>query len=179
MGEEPVLGSGERRVVLPDGRTLVIRPSGDADVAGIEHLYDSLSDDDRYRRFFSVYHPGPSFFTRLVHIVERGGLDLVAVVEPTDGTPAFVVAEAGYFPMPNGDAELAVTVDRARRGWLGAYLLDVLVAEARQRGIPNLEAEILLENRPMLALVRNRAHVVLCREDPATIRVAIGAAAAR
>ena len=44
----------------------------------------------------------------------------------------------------------------AWRGWLGPYLLDALVSAARDRGVPGLEADVLVTNQPMLALLRSR-----------------------
>src|SRR5688572_18524978 len=104
-----------RRSRLPDGRRLVVREVTEADLPGLRALYEGLDDDARYRRFFSVYHPGEHFFRRLLDASGRGGACLVAVVDGADGDPGEVVAEAGYEPLPNGDAELAITIDRAWR----------------------------------------------------------------
>jgi hypothetical protein len=168
------LVTGEREVALPHGQTLLVRPSCDRDLNGIQALYDGLNDDDRRRRFFSLYRPPASFFQELVHVTELGGLDLVALVSDA-GSPGTVVAEAGYFPLKNGDGELAITICKAWRGWLGAYLLNVLVTEAGGRGVPNLEAEILVDNRAMLALVRGRGFATLSHEIGSSTRVLIGA----
>jgi hypothetical protein len=69
-----------RRVQLPDDRTLVIRPTEADDVDGLVKLYEGLDEDDRYRRFFSMYWPRPHFFERLVVAAERGGACLAAEV---------------------------------------------------------------------------------------------------
>lgn len=45
------------------------------------------------------------------------------------------------------------------RGWLGPYLLDILVQQAAAAGIQNLQAEVLVENRPMLRLLLHRGAV--------------------
>jgi hypothetical protein len=45
---------GSRRVALPDGRALVIRPVVTTDVDGLATLYAGLDDESRYRRFFSI-----------------------------------------------------------------------------------------------------------------------------
>ena len=108
--------------------------------------------------------------------VERcrdGGLGLVAVVD--DGEPSSrVVADAGYVLRPNGDGEFALTVAADRRGWLGPYLLDVLVEAAAERGVRNLEADILTENRVMLSLVRRRGYVTDGDTDFLVVHVVIG-----
>lgn len=156
---------------LPDGRTMVVRPVAAGDVAGLRTLYEGFSIDDLHKRFFSAYHPTDKFLNSLVHAEEDGGFRLVAVV---DGE---LVGEVGYAALPNGDAEFGIAVAADWRGWLGAYLLDALVAEAAERGVPNLEAEILLENRRMLALVRARGYATVDHDEWTTARVIIGAAA--
>jgi hypothetical protein len=62
------------------------------------------------------------------------------------------------------------------RGWLGGYLLDALLEAAAPRGVPNLEAEILVENKRMLSLIRRRAFATIDRTDFTTIRVSVGTA---
>jgi hypothetical protein len=85
------------------------------------------------------------------------------------------VADGGYLPMPNGDAEFDLTVARPYRGWLGPYLLDVLLAHAAGAGIPNLEAEVLAQNGRILALIRSRGYAVLGHDDNTSMRVVVGA----
>jgi len=165
-----------RRVPLPGGRHLSIRLMRESDTAGLIALYGGLNEDDLYRRFFTAHVPPEAIVEKMTKVAERGGLGLVAVIEAQHGTPAFV-AEATYELLPDGDAELGITVAESARGWLGPYLLDTLVGEAAARGVRNLQAEVLLVNRRMLAMLRARGIAVIDRADqPATIRVAIGTA---
>lgn len=167
---------GHRSVELPDGRALVVRPVRPDDVDGLRALYDDLDDDDRYRRFFSAYHPDRAFFVKLATEQQRGGYGLVAEVLDT-GDERRIVGECGYtLPQGGGAPELAITVARHWRGWLGAYLLDALLEVAASRGIPNLRAEILLANRPMLALARARGYATVAHSDWTVVSVLIGTA---
>jgi hypothetical protein len=159
-------------VALADGRILTVRMVTRADVDGLDALFEGLSDEDRYRRFFGFSHPGRGFLEQMTRAAEEGGYRLVAVVS---GAADKLVAEAGYYPLPDGNGEFALTVAAGWRGWLGPYLLDALVAAAAARGIPNLQADILNENTQMLALVASRGYVTLSRET-AQERVAIDAA---
>ena len=84
-----------------------------------------------------------------------------------------VVAEAGYSIREDGDGDLAITVAAPWRGWLGAYLLDVLVRRAAADGVRNLQAEVLLENEPMLSLLRHRDAVALSHDD-GVVHLSIG-----
>ena len=156
---------------LPDGRTLVVRTAGPDDVDGVELLYAGLSSDDLHLRFFSTFHPHRDFFERLVGLPSEGGCCLVAVVD--DPGPR-LVAEAEYFLLPNGNGELAMTVAPDWRGWLGPYLLDALLEAAAARGVPNLEAEVLVENRRMLAVIRRHGYATLDGADYSEVRLVIG-----
>jgi hypothetical protein len=147
-----------------------------ADVDGLRELYEGLDDDDRYTRFFSLYRPDRAFYERMASAGERGGCELVAVVASADEHEGRIIGEAGYTLLPNGDGELAITIGKAWRGWLGPYLLDALVAEAARRNVTNLEAEILLANRPMLALARSRGYVTKEHTDWSMVHVVIGTA---
>ena len=159
-------------VHLSDGRALTIRPVSRDDIAGLDALFEGLCDEDRYRRFFGFSHPSRRFLEQMTQAEEEGGHRLVAVVS---GPPDEIVAEAGYALLPDGNGEFALTVAADWRGWLGPYLLDALVAAAAARGVPNLQADILLENTPMLALAASRGYVRIGRES-SEMRVAIAAA---
>ena len=167
-----------RRVPLPGGRLLTVRPVTPADVDGLAALYDGLSREDRYRRFFSSYYPPRAFFERMTTVVGRGGYGVVATVgTDTSGADAGrIVGEANYVPLDNGDGELGMVVAADQRGWLGPYMLDALVEAAAARGVPNLEASVLVTNRSMLTLVRARGYATLGSSDWVSVRLIIGTA---
>ncbi|HCU92211.1 MAG TPA: hypothetical protein DHU96_05515 [Actinobacteria bacterium] len=162
-------------VSLSAGRILTVRTVTEADVEGLNALFEGLSDEDRYYRFFGMSHPGRKFLEQMTRAEDEGSYRLVAVVS---GPEDKLVAEAGYAILPDGNGEFALTIAAGWRGWLGPYLLDALVAAAAARGVPNLQADILLDNLRMLALVSNRGYVTLDRQGP-QVRVAIDAAQPR
>jgi RimJ/RimL family protein N-acetyltransferase len=162
----------ERRVRLGDGTTLVVRELTEADLPGLRQLYASLSVPDLHRRFFSGARPPDSFFDRWFDRTRDEGCGLVAVAIDDEGER--IVADAGYVLLPNGSGELAITVDPTWRGWLGHYVLDALVEAARGRGVDTLEADVLLENREMLALLDARGSATIDHPDWNTVRVIIG-----
>lgn len=162
-------------VGLSGGRTLTVRTVTDADAEGLDALFEGLCDDDRYCRFFALSHPSRKFLEQMTRAEDEGGYRLVAVVS---GPQDKIVAEAGYVLLPDGNGEFSLTVAAGWRGWLGPYLLDALAAAAAARGVPNLQADILVTNVRMLALVSGRGYATLDRE-PSQIRVAIDAARPR
>lgn len=174
--------SGDRAVELADGSTLIVRPVRPSDADALAALYDELSEDDRYRRFFSAYRPPASFFERLARVADRGGYGVVATVDrpggPADSSPdgaaQRLVGEASYEILPNGNGELGMAVAADERGWLGPFLLDALAEAAASRGVPNLEADVLVTNRPMLTLLRSRGYATLESSDWSSVRLVVG-----
>lgn len=154
-------------IELGGGRTMVIRPATADDADAIAQLYRDLPMSDRHRRFFGAFTPREQWCREWATTSERGGFTVLALVDDT------VVAEAGYAPRDDGDGDLALTVAADWRGWLGSYLLDVLVRHAADHGVRNLQAEILLENSPMLSLVNHRDPIAL-EHDDGVVRLSIG-----
>lgn len=161
---------------LPSGERLVIRDVTAADETALGRLFASLSEEDRYRRFFSCFHPDDRFLRRLVTVGERGGAALVAEITAAGAATPRVVAEGEFVLLPNGNGELSMVVAAPFRGWLAPFLLDVLVEVAAGMGVPNLEADVLSQNGPMLAVLRHRGMAVIPRDDWSIVRVCIGTA---
>jgi hypothetical protein len=153
-------------VQLAGGHTLALRRATRADVPGLIRMYESLSDEDRYRRFFSVSRPHKRLMERFVEANDSGGLWLVA--EADDGT---IVADVGYTLLANGDAEVAITVSKDWRGWLGPFLLETIAERAAAHGIHNLRATILLENRKMLRLAARRGCAIVDYPDASMVEL--------
>jgi acetyltransferase len=157
-----------------DGRALTVRTVTQADADGLDALFQGLSDDDRHHRFFSLRPPARKFVEQMTRAADEGGYRLVAAAS---GAEDALVAEGGYALLPDGDGEFALTVAPGWRGCrLGRYLLGAIVAAATARGVPNLQADIMLGNAPMLALVRDRGYITLYRDEFSDMRIAIAAA---
>ncbi len=169
--------AGFRRATWPEGGELTVRAMTPADVDGVCVLFAELSPDDRRYRFFAQYRPPREFVERMAATNADGrGYQLVATLEPPE--PARIVAEAGYVLLDSGDGELGITVAAGSRGWVGPFILDALLEVAAERGVPNLEADILVENSRMLALARSRGYATRPVSDFTLLRVLIGAARA-
>jgi hypothetical protein len=163
-----------RDVELSDGRHLRVRPAGPGDIPGLVRLYERLPVEDRHSRFFTAFRADERFFAEQLERA-RGGAALVAEVHRS-GEPAEIVGDAVCVPLPNGDGELAITLDREWRGWTGPYLLDALLDAARGAGIPNIEADVLATNAPMLAVLRSRGAALLDEDDLAVRRLIVATA---
>ncbi len=157
---------------LADGARMEVRSTTADDAERICAVYETLSIGDRHRRFFSAFKPHLDWCREWADVASRGGFGVIAIVR-RDGEPDEVAGEAGYAIRHDGDGDLAVTVAPNWRGWLGPYLLDVLVRHAAAVGLANLQADVLLENGPMLSLLRRR-HPVAMGHDDGVVRLSIG-----
>lgn len=159
-------------IELADGAQMEVRPTGVADAERICSLYESLSISDRHRRFFSAFKPRLEWCRQWADVGSRGGFGVIAIVHRS-GESDEVAGEAGYALQHDGDGDLAVTVAPTWRGWLGPYLLDLLVRRAAVAGPSNLQADVLLENGPMLSLLKRRDPVAMGHDDGA-VRLSVG-----
>jgi hypothetical protein len=161
-----------RTIDLEDGRTLTIRHGGLADVPGLLSLYERLSIEDLQRRFFSGALPPRSTVENWADIAERKGGVLLVVDEAEAGTST-IVAEAGFAPLDDGDAELGITVDRRCRGWLGPWLLDALLEEAAAAEIPNIQALTAARNTQMRLMLCARGAAGIPDDDWTNVRLTV------
>ena len=143
---------GEGKVVhLDDGGAVTIRSIEPADAYPLLRMFDRLSPESIYHRFFSPM-PRP----RRAALLHLAGLDhelheaLVAQVDHE------IVAVARYDGRPGeDDAEVAVIVDDEwqDRG-LGTRLLHHLAGVGSRRGLVAFRATVLGENRRALPFLR-------------------------
>jgi hypothetical protein len=154
------------------GRTTTIRPATPADLDALEAYYHALPAEDLRRRFLSTFWPRRSFIERWLGQGERGGLVLLALEAGPDGER--IVADAGFALVGSDVGEFAMTVVPDRRGWLGPYLLDVLVEQAHELGLSVLTAEILASNAGMLSLLWSRGCALRPSQDPTILEVVLG-----
>ena len=142
-------------VILRDGTTLRLRPPTAADVDGIVAFFSGLSTRSRFLRFHGLAAAGDAFARTLVDPdwAEQGSL--VGVLgEPGEER---VVAVGNYVRLRDphvAEAAFAVADDLQRRG-IGTRLLEQLAARAAEHGIASFVAEVLPENRDMLAVFEN------------------------
>ena len=148
---------------------LSIRHAAPGDEAALDALYGELEPGDLSKRFFTSGKPSQHFLEGWVGVEARGGLCLL--VELTSRDDCRVIAEAGYAPLSDGDAELGITVAPGHRGWTGPWLLDVLMAHANDRGVENIQALVKTGNRPMLDIIRHRGCARFDDSDWETTRV--------
>ena len=140
-------------VTLRSGDVVRIRQIRPDDAPALVRAYANLGEQSRYRRFFTVM-PELSEAT-LKAAVEVDHVDHEALVAgPLLSTE--IVGECRFIRLPDqpDTAEVGVTVVDTWQGrGLGSALLACLSERALEAGIEYFTAEILAENRTMLALL--------------------------
>ncbi len=150
MTDEPAADSKwASSVVLGSGDTAFIRPLTPADKPALADFHRRQSPESIYRRYFS---PKPELSEKeLEHFTAVDMVDRAAlVVESHDE----LIAWASYERWPGRDeAEAAFMVSDAHQGQgIATLLLEHLAAIARSNGIERFTAEVLGDNRAMLAV---------------------------
>src|ERR1700735_3578436 len=145
--------SQPQAVTLRSGDIVRIRQVRPDDAPALARAYANLGEQSRYRRFFTVMPELPA--ATLAAAVEVDHVDQEALVAvPLLSTE--IVGECRFIRLPDqpGTAEVGVTVVDGWQGrGLGPALLARLSECAAAAGIEYFTAEILAENRTMLALL--------------------------
>ena len=139
----------ESDVFLRDGMAIHLRPIRGDDGPGLLALYDRLSPESLYFRFFAVLakDSGKAEYLARVDYDRR-----YALVAETEGAIVGVARWERFADRPS-HAEVAFTVADAFQGrGLGSLLFQRLAALARARQITVFEAEVLKNNERMLRL---------------------------
>ncbi len=151
--------SQSQLVTLRSGGVVQIRQVRPDDAPALVRAYANLGEQSRYRRFFTVMPELPE--ATLKTAVEVDHVDHEALVAvPLLSTE--IVGECRFIRLPDqpGTAEVGVTVVDAWQGrGLGSALLARLSEHALQAGIEYFTAEVLAENRTMLALLPSLGQV--------------------
>lgn len=134
---------------LLDGSVISIRPLEPSDAATILSLYESLTDEERYLRFFTMH---PAHLEKLARSLSTPTNDQCSVGAFSSGR---LLGVANYVVCQQpGSAEVSVVVAHAEhlRG-VGTALLRRLGEIARENGLRHLVAEVLWENQHMLRVL--------------------------
>jgi RimJ/RimL family protein N-acetyltransferase len=143
---------------LHDGTRVRIRPIGRADRDRYLAGFARLSDETRYRRFFTALPRMPEALVQ--RMLDTDGWNHLAIGAErirADGSAEDAIVGVARFIRRRDDpqrAEAAVTVaDELHHQGLGRILLAELGRAARARGVRRFEAQVLAGNAPMRALL--------------------------
>jgi acetyltransferase len=140
------------RIVLADGRAVVLCPVLPDDAPAEQAFVGALSAASRYRRFHvGLRELTPSLLRHLTQVDQRRHVAIVA----RSASPDRIVADARYVLDDGGHtAEFAIAVaDDWQHAGLGRELLLRLGEHAREHGVSRLHGDVLWDNLPMQRMV--------------------------
>jgi RimJ/RimL family protein N-acetyltransferase len=165
-------GRYRERLLLRDGRSVLLRPAHHGDAALLQRFFAELSPRSRLLRFHGAINRLPDAAARtLTTQVATRHVALVALAEGPDGLPE-LCAEARYAvddELDGDEAEFGMAVaDDWQQLGLGHALLTRLAVHARASGFARLHGTVMAGNEPMLALMQ--AAGAELRGDAAEVR---------
>ncbi len=158
-------GDWEGDVVLADGATVHMRAMRLGDEARLAEMYERLSADSVYYRFFSPVPRTTATTLEMNGLGNEGHVARVALLSDE------IMAAARYDVVGPGVAEVAFVVADEHQGrGVGTLLLEHLAVIARTQGIHTFAADTLPNNAKMLGLFAAAGWERDCRFESGTVK---------
>ena len=158
---------------LANGQRLTLRPVQAEDAPLLGRLFGGLSASARQQRFHGAVKQSTSHLAQMCQVDGVEQLALVVSVYDAQGSEQ-LIADARYCAdHDTGCAEFAVVVDElwARHG-IASWALKALQQAALAAGLQCLDAPVMADNAPMLALMKSLGFTVQAdRDDPRLVQV--------
>ncbi len=152
--------------VLEDGTLISFRPMHPTDEPCVRDLFHSLSKQTMYYRFMSNVARLPRReIQNFVYVDYRSEMAIVGTLPEAYGDQ--IIAVGRYYLDPGTNrAEVAFIVrDNWQNRGIGTSLLKYLATIARGQGIAGFTAEVLVDNRAMLSVLRKSGFRLRSRLD--------------
>ena len=142
--------------------SLTVREITIDDIERLRRMFNRLSPDSVYRRFFSPIHEPSRSALLWLTSVDHAHRDAIVALDGDE-----IVAVARYDGRAGTNrAEIAVTVEDAwQRLGVGGRLTKRLALRAAEQGIESFEAVVQPDNRPALGLLRKLSPDAAVRFD--------------
>lgn len=168
----------ERVVTVRGGDAVRLRPIRPDDIERLKALHGRLSRDSLFLRFFSpmpyLSDERAAYFTTVDYDRRLALVAVEPAVDMADERDERIVGVARYDRTGDDEAELALIVeDRLQHRGIGSALFRALVEAARARRVQRLTAEVLAENRRMLAFLRDSGLPMQTRRAGTSIHVTL------
>lgn len=168
------VGRWRERLVLPDGRGMLMRPIEPADADALRRSFARLSPEEVRMRFLHpITEMTPAFAQQLCELDPSTGFALVLVEDPPPQEVLIAAVARLAFDVQTRQAEFALIVGREIGGQgVGTFLLKRLMDYARRRRMTALWGDVREENATMLAICDAlgfvRGHAA---DEPGVVRV--------
>jgi GNAT superfamily N-acetyltransferase len=148
---------------LTDGTPVVIRPLHASDLEAYLETFDRVGFESRYRRFHGAKPRLTAAEVRYYTEVDHHDHEALVAFDALTGRGLGVARFIRDREDPRA-ADTAITVvDAAQGRGLGGVLLERLAERARQEGVERFCADVLQDNRRMVAMLVHRG----ARRNPA------------
>jgi GNAT superfamily N-acetyltransferase len=155
---------------LKDGTRVHLRPIRQDEGPHLLELYDRLSPESLYFRFFAVPDKDRS---KAEYLARVDYVNRYALVAEVDGVLVGVARWERDLSSPTR-AEVAFTVADAQQGkGLGSLLFRRLAALARAHGIETFDAEVLPSNEKMLRVFERSGLAQTSRRESPALKVSL------
>jgi RimJ/RimL family protein N-acetyltransferase len=168
----------EETETLKSGLTVKVRSIRPADKAGIVEAFGRLDPESIYTRFFQAKKSLSN--QELKEATEVDFENIVALVVTIDSGGREVIIGSGRYMAANSglsgarSAEIAFVVGENYRGHgIAGCILKHLARIARKKGVDQFEAEVLLQNKAMLAVFSRSGLPMKLTQTEDTIHVTL------
>jgi len=165
----------EATEMLKNGLTVKIRAIRPADKAGIIEAFGRLDPESIYTRFFQAKKSLSN--QELEKATEVDFENVVALVVTTESGGKEAIIGGGRYaaaPFNPSSAEIAFVVEEDYQGrGIAGCILKHLVRIARQKGVGQFEAEVLMQNKAMLAVFSRSGFPMKLTQTEGTIHVTL------
>lgn len=146
----------EADVVLRDGSVARVRPIRPDDADGLRRFHAGQSEESIYLRFFApIRELSDRDVERFTHIDYHERVALVVTLREE------IIGIGRYDVVSPGSAEVAFNISDHHQGrGIGSVLLEHLAAIAQELGVGRFVAEVLPQNRKMLAVFSEAGYEV-------------------
>ncbi len=157
----------EADVALRDGSVAHLRPIVPADADAIRRFHAGQSAESIYLRFFApLKELSDRDVTRFTTVDYTQRVALVCTLRGD------IIGIGRYDCIGAGSAEVAFNISDHHQGkGIGSVLLEHLAAIAQERGVKKFVAEVLPQNRKMLAVFADAGYVVQRRIEDGVVMV--------
>ena len=158
---------------LRDGEQILIRPIRPDDREQLADGMRRLSDESRYRRFFTPTSNLSAAQLRYLTEVDHHDHEALVALDP-DGGQGVGVAR---FVRSRDDPERAEVAVAVADDWQGrgvaTALLHRLTQRARDEGVRRFSADVMADNRPMLELIDEIGEARVVRSDHGSVAIQV------
>jgi acetyltransferase len=160
----PYPGSWQRKVLLPNGLAVSIRPIRPEDEGPLRSFFGKVTEEDLRLRFFTpVTRFTQAFIARLTQLDYSRAIAFIATA-PGGSEILGVVRLHIDANHEEGAFAILVRSDLKGRG-LGWMLMQLLIEYARSEDVKIVTGQVLSENATMLAMCRELGFIIGKRDD--------------